>query len=301
MSSALALIAAAAFGAGDFLGGLVSRRASTTGSVIVSQAFGLALLLLGAPLMPAARVGRGDVFWGAAAGLTGGIGVALLYRALAIGPMSLVAPVTAICAVLVPVAFGLAFGEALTLTAWLGIAAAIVAVWLVGQDAHGEAAAGPAVTAGPSEGVGRSAGAGDSPANQGLRIALASGVAIGLFLVALERTAPAAGLWPLAVARVVSVTLFLGLAGATRQPFTVPRGVLPLALACGTLDMGANALYMVAVQRGALGVVATLVSLYPASTVLLARVVLGERLSWLQLAGVACALVAVVLLVGGST
>jgi drug/metabolite transporter (DMT)-like permease len=295
MSAVLALLAAAAYGAADFLGGLVSRRASTTGSVIVSQAFGLALLLLGSPLMAGAQVGRADVFWGAAAGLTGGIGVALLYRALAIGPMSLVAPVTAICAVLVPVAFGVAFGEDVTAMAWLGIAAAIVAVWLVAQEERAEEDG----KGRPTMKVGRSTAA-DRPAT-GLRIALASGVAIGLFLVALERTAPAAGLWPLAVARVVSVTLFLGVAMATRQPMTVPRGAMPLALACGALDMAANALYVVAVQQGALGVVATLVSLYPASTVLLARLVLGERLSRLQLVGVACALAAVVLLVGGST
>ena len=107
----LALLAAAAYGAGDFLGGLVARRATTTGAVVVSQGFGLVLLLLGSPLLPAAQVTRTDVGWGAVAGLTGGVGVALLYRALSIGPMSIVAPVTAICAVLVPVAAGAAFGE----------------------------------------------------------------------------------------------------------------------------------------------------------------------------------------------
>ena len=281
MTALLALLAAAAYGAGDFLGGLVARRATTTGAVIVSQGFGLVLLLLGAPLLPAAQVTRTDVGWGAVAGLTGGVGVALLYRALSIGPMSIVAPVTAICAVLVPVAAGAAFGEPIPGIGWLGIAVAVVAVWLVGQDAgggHRDAEAGPS----------------------GLRIAVASGIAIGCFLVALERTSASAGLWPLAIARAVSVTFFLAVASATRQPVTVPRPAVGLALACGALDMSANALYVVAVQQGALGIVATLVSLYPASTVLLARVVLGERLSRLQLAGVACALVAVVLLVGGS-
>jgi drug/metabolite transporter (DMT)-like permease len=293
MTALLALLAAAAYGAGDFLGGLVSRRASTTGAVIVSQAFGIALLLLGSPWLPAAVVARADLGWGAAAGLTGGIGVALLYRALAIGPMSVVAPVTAICAVVVPVAFGVAFGESVTVAGWLGIATALAAVWLVGQEA-------PA----PEPPPGRSAEAATrltlGRARSGLPIALAAGAAIGLFLVALERTSPEAGLWPLAVARVVSVTLFLAIARGTRQPLGVPRQALALALGCGALDMAANALYMVAVQQGTLGIVATLVSLYPASTVLLARLVLGERLSRLQVAGVACALLAVGLLVSGS-
>jgi drug/metabolite transporter (DMT)-like permease len=188
--------------------------------------------------------------------------------------------VTAICAVLVPVAAGVALGEPVATAAWAGIAVALAAVWLVGQDASPRSPRAASPT--------------------GLRLALASGAMIGLFLVALERTSAAAGLWPLAVARAVSVSLFVAVAIATRQPLGVPREVLALALACGALDMSANALYVLAVQQGALGVVATLVSLYPASTVLLARLVLGERLTWLQTAGVACALLAVVLLVGGS-
>ena len=121
-----------------------------------------------------------------------------------------------------------------------------------------------------------------------MRVALASGVAVGGFLVALGETSAAAGLWPLAVSRVVSVTLFSAMALGLRQALVVPRDAMAPAIACGGLDMVANALYLIAVREGQLSLIATLASLYPASTVLLARVVLGERLGRWQQVGVAC-------------
>ena len=124
-----------------------------------------------------------------------------------------------------------------------------------------------------------------------------SGVAIGFFYLALARTGAAAGLWPLVAARAVSVSLFLGLAVAGRQPLRMPARPLTIVLGCGVLDMAANALYMLATRRGALSAVVTLASLYPASTVLLARVVLGDRLSGRQVVGIVSAFVAVVLIV----
>ena len=133
-----------------------------------------------------------------------------------------------------------------------------------------------------------------------VRIALASGVAIGGFFVCLGRTAAPAGLWPLAVSRTVSVAVFLVVAFSTRQTWKVPAAALPAAIACGGLDMIANGLYLAAVRQGQLSLVATLASLYPASTVLLARVVLGERLGRLQLVGVVAAVAAIVLIVANS-
>src|SRR5688572_13902875 len=122
MASILAILSAAAYGAADFLGGMAARRATTVAAVIVSQAAGLLLLGLVLPLLPDAVVQPRDIAWGAVAGLTGGGGVALLYRALAIGPMSIVAPLTAVCAAAVPVTAGLAFGERLTILTAFGIA-----------------------------------------------------------------------------------------------------------------------------------------------------------------------------------
>jgi drug/metabolite transporter (DMT)-like permease len=148
----------------------------------------------------------------------------------------------------------------------------------------------------PAEGETR----GPARLGRGVRVALASGVAIGGFFVALAQTSAAAVMWQLAISRTVSVTVFLAIALAGGRPAGVPRAALTPALACGALDMVANALYMTAARQGPLGLVATLASLYPASTVLLARIVLGERLGAWQQVGVVGAVAAIVLIVGNS-
>ena len=140
----------------------------------------------------------------------------------------------------------------------------------------------------------------EAPRPSGLRPALLSGVAIGLFLLALAQTRPASGLWPLLMARLTSVSLFAVIAIAQRRSLRMPIRLFGLAGAGGAVDMLANTLYMLAAQIGPLSPVVTLCSLYPASTVLLARVVLGERLNGWQTAGVAAALAAVVLIVRGA-
>jgi uncharacterized membrane protein len=277
-TSLLALGAAVFYGAADFLGGIVTRRATTVATVLTTQGAGLLMLLVCTPLLLDSTLDRHDVAFAMLAGLTGSIGVALLYKALAIGPMSVVAPVTAVCAVIVPLVVGLLQGEAIAAPAALGVAMAIAAVGLLGMTPAGTATAAADVA-------------------RGVRVALASGVAVGGFLVALGQTSTAAGLWPLAVSRAVSVTLFTAMALATRQPLVVPRPAMAAALACGGLDMVANALYLVAVRQGQLSLVATLASLYPASTVMLARIVLGERLGRWQQLGVASAIAAIVLIV----
>ena len=287
MTSLFALMAAAIYGAADFLGGTVARRASTLAAVIATQGAGLALLLLGTPLMLGATVTANDVLFGALAGLTGSVGVGLLYRGLAMGPMSVVAPITAVCAVVVPLIAGLVFGEQLTPPAALGVALAIAAVVLLGQDAPGNS---------PSHEPPRTA----AHVARAVRIALASGVAIGGFFVCLGRTQAPAGLWPLAVSRTVSVSMFLTVALLRKEQWQIPAVAIVPAIGCGALDMIANGLYLVAVRQGQLSLVATLASLYPATTVLLARFVLGERLGRLQLVGVATAVAAIVLIVSNS-
>jgi drug/metabolite transporter (DMT)-like permease len=129
--------------------------------------------------------------------------------------------------------------------------------------------------------------------------ALASGVAIGFFFLALAQTGPGAGMWPLVASRLVSVTLFGAVAIAGGRSLRMPARVAALVVVAGVVDMFANALYLLAARQGPLSIVVTLSSLYPASTVLLARVVLRERLSPWQITGVGCALVAVVLIVSG--
>ena len=286
MAYLLAIGSAVLYGAADFTGGLTTRRASAIPVVLLSQAAGLILLALLMPLLPHASPARADVLWGAAAGLTGGIGVALLYHALAIGTMAVVAPTTAVCAVAIPVVVSVLLGERPVPLAIAGIALGIVSIVLVSQQ---QGAAPPQQA---EQGSPRSR-------PSGVGIALASGIAIGLFLLSLAQAGPGAGMWPLLVARTVSTTLFTVMAIAGGRSLRMPAQVTGLVIFAGVMDMLANALYLLATRQGPLSIVVTLSSLYPASTVLLARIVLGERLRPWQITGVGCALTAVVLIVSG--
>lgn len=282
LAYAFALLSAALYGAADFMGGLASRGAPTVAVVVVTQTSGLLALMLLLPVLPAASPSTADMTWGLSAGVAGSIGVALLYRALAIGTMAIVAPTTAVCAVVVPVAAGVWLGERPSATALIGIAVALLAIVLVSQQRSESTATDAArVTRGLPP---------------GLDLALISGVAIGFFFLFLAQTTIDAGLWPLLSARAISVGLFGALA-IGRASLRLPRRVLFMAVAGGVVDMLANACYLIAVRDGSLAAVVTLSSLYPASTVLLARVVLRERFSGVQAAGIAAALVAVVLIV----
>src|SRR4051812_43760252 len=172
MAYLLALASAVLYGAADFTGGLATRRSGTIPVVLWSQASGLILLALLLPLLPAASPSSADLLWGAAAGLTGGIGVALLYRALAIGIMAVVAPTTAVCAVVIPVVVSVLLGERPVPLAILGIVLGITSIVLVSQQ-H---------TAVPAESTG---GVLSRAGRTGVGTALASGVLIGFFFLAL--------------------------------------------------------------------------------------------------------------------
>jgi drug/metabolite transporter (DMT)-like permease len=283
----LALGSAILYGAADFTGGLTTRRAGTIPVVVLSQASGLILLAVILPLLPGALPSRGDLIWGGVAGLTGGIGVALLYRALAVGVMAVVAPTTAVCAVTIPVVVSVLLGERPVPLAVGGIVLGIVSIVLVSQQSS---VVPEAPRSGPST---RHA--------SGVGTALASGVAIGFFFLSLAQTKSGAGMWPLIASRSVSVLLFVIIAIAGKRSLRMPRSAFSLAFLCGVIDMLANALYVLAARGGPLSTVVTLSSLYPASTVLLARIILGERLNLLQVTGVGCALAAVALIVSGAS
>jgi uncharacterized membrane protein len=301
MAFALALLSAAIYGAADFLGGIAARRAAVAAVVLVGQGTGFLLLAMVVPVLPGAAPLDVDLYWGAAAGVAGGVGVALLYRALAIGTMGIVAPVTAVCAVLIPVVAGLLRGEQLHATAAVGIAVALLAIVLVGQSppVDGAAAGGDDRTT-PGGEMPVTCGARAARVPAGLGIALLSGAAIGLFYLCLAETRTEAGMWPLLAARAASTAFFAAMFLAVRSGRHLPGPAARLALAAGMVDVAANALYLLAARRGALSIVVTLVSLYPASTVLLARLVLHERFSGVQMGGIVLALAAVLLIVGGS-
>lgn len=276
----LALASAVTYGAADFMGGMASRRASTLAVVLWSQLAGVLVVVAGLIFLPATQPGIADLAWGAAAGIAGIAGVGLLYHALSIAPMSVVAPVTGVCALSLPVLVGLVAGERPGLAALAGVPVAAVAVVLISR-----------------EGAIEDAVEGRAPATaRGLMVALMSGMIIGLFLVLLAQADSRSGLWPLLSARAAAVSAGLVFARAARRGIRLERSVLPLVLLGGISDMMANVLYLLAAQRGLLSVVATLTSLYPGATVLLAAIVLRERLRPLQLAGLACACVAIVLM-----
>jgi drug/metabolite transporter (DMT)-like permease len=222
--------------------------------VFLSQLAGLVALALALPLLPGAAPASRDLVLGAAAGLAIGAGLGLLYRALAVGRMAVAAPTTAVCAVVIPVAAAIVLGERPAARVLAGIALAVVAVVLVGRQRET---------------------AGDGASRAGLGLALLSGIAIGVFFVTMARTAPAAGLWPLLVARAVAAAVFGVAALARRQSLRMAAPTLAIVIGGGVLDMLANALYVLATRHGALSVVVTLSSLYPASTVVLALAVLG--------------------------
>lgn len=272
----LALASAVFYGSADFLGGVVCRRLAAIPVVLMSQAAGLVVVLLLLPQLPAASAMPADLWWGAVAGLTGGIGVGLLYHALAIGTMSVVAPTTAVAAVAIPVLTSIALGERHGLLAIIGIVLGVGAIVLVSRPSSTNA---------------------QPMRPRGVGTALAAGVAIGFFFLTLAQTHAAAGLWPLVAARSVSVSLVALVALARRSSLRMSASLGALTILGGVLDMIANALYMLAAQMGPLSPVVTLSSLYPATTVLLARSVFGERLSGWQWVGVVCALVAIVLIV----
>ncbi len=276
MAVVLALASAVVYGASDFLGGLASRRSSVLGVVAISQAAGLGALLALLPWL-GGTVTAVDLAAGAAAGLAGAAGLLLFFRTLARGVMSVIAPVTAVTAAAVPVLVGLLDGDRVGARATAGIALALVAVVLVSAE--------------------RGLGALRAARPAGLLPALAAGIAFGFFFVLLDRTSADAGLTPLAAARTASVALVVVVALAGRRSLGAGRAALPLIVVAGLGDMTANALFLLATQEGGpLAVTAVLASLYPVSTVLLAQLVLRERLVGAQVAGLATAAAAVVLI-----
>lgn len=275
MAVLLALCSAATYGVGDFFGGMAAKRAAATAVLWWSHVVGIVLLFAAAVALGGDASG-GDLALGALGGLAGAAGVGLLYQALAIGPMSAVAPVTALLAAAVPVAAGFAKGERPGAAVLVGMLAALVAIVLVSAEGGGSYR--------PSD-------------PRGVLLALGAGLGFGLFFVALSYTDDGSGLWPLVGARAASVATVGTLALTRRIDALVPPGrTRRLTAGAGALDAAANVLYLLAIREGLLSVVSVLSSLYPVSTVVLARIVLRERYAPLQRVGMLVALPAAILM-----
>ncbi|HEY2935850.1 MAG TPA: EamA family transporter [Gaiellaceae bacterium] len=274
---ALALGSSLVWGCADFMGGVFSRRLPLAAVTVISQAAGFAVLIGWLSGTGFALDGRA-LGLGSLAGVGGAIGLAAFYRALSVGTMSIVSPVTA-CGALVPFALALASGESPSALVVGGAVVALAGAVLASAEEHR---------------------AGDAGRRRGALLAIVAAVAIGLFVYFLGLAGrDGETLSALVGARVGSLSLLLAAAAATRSSLRIDRASLPAVAALGILDTTANCLFVLASARGYLSIVSVLGSLYPVVTVLAAHLVLGERVSRFQLGGVALALVGVAVVASG--
>jgi drug/metabolite transporter (DMT)-like permease len=272
ITAGLSLAAAACWGAGDFSGGIGSKGSDAFGVVVVAHGTGLLCMLALAMAMGEPIPSHAALLWGGAAGLGGGLGLVALYRALAIGQMGINAPVAAVITGALPVMFGIWREGYPAPIQFAGFAVALVAIWLIALPA-GE--------------IGRP---------KGLGLAIGAGIGFGVYLICSRQAATEAVYWPLAVARAASMSEMLLIVWISGKPWKPARNLLPWMIGAGVFDSFGNTLFVYAVRYGRLDVATVLSSLYPATTVLLARFLLKERVSRLQAAGMTAALIAVPLI-----
>lgn len=275
MTALLALASALIIGGSDFGGGLATRHDSTFRVTAVAQIAGAFTAVALAVVVGADEVTGVDVGAGVVAGLSGTFSFVCFYRALSLGVMSVVAPTTAVVGAAIPAVVGVARGETIGALTGVGLVVAVLAIVLVTREPGAHVGAMP---------------------REALVLALTAGVGFSLFFIALAETHDEAGMWPLVVARIVSVPVVAAVAWRVTGR-VVPRRALPrrLATATGVSEMIANALLLVALRRGEIAIASVFGSLYPISTALLAWTFLGERVSRTQLVGVVCAVGALAL------
>ncbi|MEP6479879.1 MAG: DMT family transporter [Rhodoglobus sp.] len=277
------LSSALVFGAADFLGGMASKRINPVLVTALASAIGLVVLAVLLPFV------GGEWSWravglGALSGVFGAIAIGLLYACLAVGPMSILSPLTAVVSAIVPLTVGLIGGERLQLLGYVALGIALVAVVLVGFVPEKNAV---------------------RPSLKAVLMAIGSGIAIGGFLIVIDQTPDASGLVPLVVNRAVNSTIMFAVVGilalvAWRRakrtgvptPATSWRAGIFFVLGCGVIDAIANTGLLLGVRLGELSVIAVLTALYPAGTIILAAIVLKERIARLQYVGLVLAVAA---------
>ncbi|MET4703698.1 DMT family transporter [Frigoribacterium sp. UYMn621] len=280
LSVVLALAGSIIYGASDFFGGIAARGTSAVRVTLINSISGLAIVMVAALVLPS-RWGSSVLLWGGLAGACGAVALVLLYACLAIGPMSILSPILALVAAVIPIAVGFARGERLSGLGYLGLVVGLVAIILICLV--------------PGERAVR-------PSPRGIVMAVGAGVAIGGYLVFIDLTPPDSGPAPLLVTFVVtgvvmSVILLgqrLARGGAPRPPIT--RATVIFSVLCGLTDAAAAFLFLLALRAGELSIVSVLNALAPAGTIVLAALVLRERIAPVQWVGLAVALVAAALL-----
>ena len=289
MAILLALLASTAWGTVDFLGGLASRRANPIAVTFTSEAIAL-ILLVPATLIVGGDPSATDLGLGLIAGVGAALALTLFYRALAVGRMSVVAPITGATTATVPVVAGVILGERPGPLAIVGIVGALLAIAFVSAGSEHELNDPVPPTRHPVGSHLRPLRLGEVP------LSIMCGALFGSFLVLIHQTGDHSGLWPLAASFLGGVLAVTVLSRATSSPLVTPRVVAPMMVTAGTLSAGGGVLYVVATRSGLLSVVAVLSSLYPAVTVGLALVVLHERFGRVQTVGLGLAVISVVLL-----
>jgi drug/metabolite transporter (DMT)-like permease len=286
MLTIFALTSAVLFGCADFLGGVATRYSRVLSVVPVSAGAG-ALLCLVAVLVSGEQFRTAGLGWGIAAGAVGAVGLMVFYAGLAVGPMTIVAPVSALTATLLPVGVALAQGERASATVYAGALLCLVAIVMVSSAAP-EGHEARAVT-------GRR---GRAFHGRAIAYGLTAGMTFGLFFILLRNAGQSGTLWLAASARLAGLAVILAAALVTRTrpvPATVSPRLLLATVGSGILDASANIFYITASRAGLFGLAVVLCSLYPGVTVLLARAALGERMRRAQLAGLLLAGIGVVL------
>ena len=300
----LALAAAVLYGTADFLGGVASRRASVFAVLATTVPAGAAVVLVVALLgeapglgsllghglgSPTSIGGWGAAGWAAVSGVCGAVGLIAFYAGFAAAPISVVAPVAALVSTVLPVGIAIAGGERLTAPMVAGGLICLVAIVLVSMPAARRGRQGH--RDGPDAGAA-------AARLRGLAYGAAAGAGFGLFFWCLKNAGQSGVLWPVAISRTAGTLVAMGIAVATRtRPWRRDGGGTGVvALVSGAVDAAANVCYVLATRAGLFGLAVVITALYPGMTVLLARWVLGERMRWLQRAGLLLAAAGVVLL-----
>ena len=273
MTALVALSAAMIVGSADFLFGVAARRSGPLSVPLVGQVCGLVVLAASLVLVDAPEVHFEDLAWGALAGVTGAIAYMLFLAAMAAGQMSVVAPMAAATGATVPAFYGLGFEDGPGGMAVIGIGVAIAAIVLVSSEEPTEEATPP----------------------RAVVLAVLSGLFFGVFFVSLAFTSTDAGMWPLVASRSVSIPLLVVVNLSVNRGVRFDRSAFVRTAVAGVMEMVASMLILWALRRGPIAVAGVFGSLYPASTVLLAWMMLGERLRHVQKAGVFLALAAAAL------
>ncbi len=273
-----ALMSAFSFGTADFLGGFSSRKNSTTVTVAWSQGAGLITVLIAAPLMGAEHIAGYDIFWGMAGGVSGALGVLVLFHGLSTGIASIVSPIAALSGAAFPVLFGFITGERPPLLTWTGVALSLPAILLLSWEKGDK----------------------NNHVIRSLRMGLVSGALFGGFFILLSRTSESSGMWPLLAARFTTVPLFILISVIRKSKLRLEKGTRRITVFSGILDMAANVFYILAVRTGYLIFAVILSALYPAPTVILQKIFLHEKLTRMRIIGLVLSITGAALIgIGG--